>query len=339
MKVKAKPGGDVPPGPTSLRLGGVRTSLARPEMGALLMLVGFGAIFSLLSDHFLTVRNLSVVVQPIPELALIALGVTILMIAGEFDLSVGSVFVLVPMITVILILQGVSVALAIVVGLVAGVAVGFVNALITLRLNIPSFIATLGTLFMVRSLAVVLAGNYAPNFPRDIATTWLTGRLGDTTFRASLIYLFVIAVLLSLLLRHTNLGRWIFATGGNTQAARDMGINVFSVKAFCFMLCSLLAGVAGLIQVFRIQAIVPSMGQGFELQAIAATVIGGASLTGGIGSVVGAVVGSLLLAIIENFLILSRVDANWFRFAVGGLIVFAVVVNNFMRSRAARIRG
>ncbi len=117
-----------------------------------------------------------------------------------------------------------------------------------------------------------------------------------------------------------------------------MGIDTAFVKTTCFVLCSVLAGFSGMIQTFRIKAIVPTMGTGFELTAIAAAVIGGTALTGGIGSVTGAIIGALLLAFIENIIILTRIDANWFRFAVGAMIVVAVTVNKLMRDAAARRR-
>ncbi len=144
--------------------------------------------------------------------------------------------------------------------------------------------------------------------------------------------------MIAIWLRRTDFGSWIFATGGNVQAARDMGIHVNLVKTVCFCLCSFLAGLAGIILAFRIRAIVPSMGTGFELQAIAAAVIGGAALTGGIGSVIGAIIGALLIAFIENIIILSRIDANWFKFAVGAMIVISVALNTWTRRTAEHLK-
>jgi ribose/xylose/arabinose/galactoside ABC-type transport system permease subunit len=314
----------------------LKNLMMRPEVSALAMLLVMTAVFAFASDHFLTLNNFMIVLQPMPEVALLAIGVTVLMIAGEFDLSVGSVFALSPMVMVMALAEGVPVSLAIAAGLFAALLVGLVNAGITLKIGLPSFIATLGALFMVRSLAIVVSGGFPPPFPRDMDTSWLVGRID--LLRASIFYLLGIAVIITVWLRRTDFGSWLFATGGNTQAARDMGINTALVKTVCFCICSVLAGFAGIILAFRIKAIVPSMGTGFELQAIAAAVIGGAALTGGIGSVVGAIIGALLIAFIENIIILSRIDANWFKFAVGAMIVVSVALNTWTRRTAERLK-
>lgn len=309
---------------------------SRPEASAFVMLIVMMIIFSLISPAFLTYNNFLIVLQPIPELALVAIGVTILMISGEFDLSVGSVFAFAPMVMVLVMDAGSPLVPAMVVGLVCAAAVGLVNATITLRLGLPSFIATLGMLFMARSLAIVLSGGFPPPFPRDMDLWWIVGKLD--LLRVSVFWLLGIAILLGIWLRKFDFGSWIFATGGNREAASEMGINTALVKTTCFVLCSTLAGFAGMIQTFRIKAIVPTMGTGFELTAIAAAVIGGAALSGGIGSVTGAVIGALLIAFIENIIILSRIDANWFRFAVGAMIVVAVTVNKLSRDATSRFK-
>ena len=319
----------------------IRNLMARPEMAALLIFVVLFIAFGFINDRFFATGNMTVYLQPIPELAIVAMGITILIIAGEFDLSVGSVFGLSPMVTVLLMQAGWPVAGAISVGLVLAALIGLANGLITLRLKIPSFIATLGMLFMARSLAIVLAGGFPPVFPRELDVSWLVGRLdlGLVAPRVSLLYMIAIALVLGFVLRRMDFGHWIYATGGHPQAARDMGIKTERVKIVCFMLCATLAGFAGIIQSFRVKVIVPNLGTGLEMQAIAAAVIGGVALTGGVGSILGAMVGTLLIAMIENILILSGVNANWFMFAVGAMIVVAVVLNTQTRLKAEGMKG
>jgi simple sugar transport system permease protein len=315
-----------------------RGLLARPEIAALAIFVLLCLGFSLVSSRFMTTGNVTVYLQPIPELAIVAVGVTMLMIAGEFDLSVGSVFGLAPMVTVLLMTTGgVAMPLAVIAGLLVAMAIGLVNGWITLSLQIPSFIATLGMMFMARSLSIVLAGGFPPVFPREAPVEWLVGRIEILGLlpRASVLYMIGIAVVVGFILRRTDFGHWVYATGGQPQAARDMGINTRRVKIACFMVCSTLAGFAGIIQSFRIKIIVPNLGVGMEMQAIAASVIGGAALAGGIGSAGGAIVGAFLIALIENILIVSGVNANWFMFAVGAMIVIAVVLNTHTRLRSA----
>ena len=318
-----------------------RGLMARPEIAALAIYIVLFVLFSLLNARFFTTGNMTVYLQPVPEIAIVAIGMTILIIAGEFDLSVGSVFGLSPMLTVPLMQYGWPMGVAILAGLLVAALIGVANGLITLRLKIPSFIATLGMLFMARSLAIVLAGGFPPNFPREADVSWLVGRLdlGLVTPRASLLYMIAIALVLGFVLRRMDFGHWVYATGGHPQAARDMGIKTDRVKMACFVICATLAGFAGIIQSFRVKVMVPNLGTGLEMQAIAAAVIGGVALSGGVGSILGAVIGTLLIAVIENILILSGVNANWFMFAVGAMIVIAVVLNTQTRLKAERMKG
>ena len=136
----------------------------------------------------------------------------------------------------------------------------------------------------------------------------------------------------------TNFGNWVKATGGFHAAAASMGIPVNKVKIASFMLCSVLAGFAGMIQVLRLGSPLPSIGEGMELQAVAAAVIGGTALTGGIGTVFGGIIGAVLIRVIDNGLVLTRIDANWFKFAIGTLTILAVIANAWLRSMAKKIK-
>jgi simple sugar transport system permease protein len=311
--------------------------LSRPEIAALLMLLVVIAGFSAYAPQFASSGNMRVMLFALPELGIVALGVGILMIAGEFDLSVGSVFALVPMLIVIAMGKwGVPPGLAILLGLGLGVLVGYVNGWITLTFSIPSFVTTLGMLFMARSIATVLSGGFPPPFPANTPTWMFVADLG--LFRASMLWFVLFALILGVMLHYSNLGNWIFATGGQRQAADDMGVDTRRVKLLCFMLCSFLAGFAGMITTFRLKSALPALGEGLELQAIAAAVIGGTSLTGGIGSVTGFIVGTCLIRVIDNGLVMARIDANWFRFAIGALTIVAVILNTTVRQRARRMR-
>ena len=147
-----------------------------------------------------------------------------------------------------------------------------------------------------------------------------------------------IAVVMSLLLGRTNFGNWVRATGGFLPAAQAMGIPTKWVKITCFIICSLLAGFAGIIQVLRLGSPLPSLGIGYELQAVAAAVIGGTSLAGGIGSVIGGIIGATLIRVIDNGMVMSQINGNWFQFAVGALTIFAVVGNAWMRKRGRAMK-
>ncbi len=194
-------------------------------------------------------------------------------------------------------------------------------------------------LFIARSLTVVISGGFPPLLPADVPAWLFTSFVGPGNLvRMSFIWFALIALALAALLSLTNFGNWIKATGGQLDAASSMGIPVNATKIACFMLCSMLAGFAGLIQVLRLGSPLPSLGEGMELQAVAAAVIGGTALTGGIGTVLGAIIGAMLIRVIDNGLVLTRVDANWFKFAIGSFSIFAVVSNSWLRRTARRIK-
>lgn len=314
--------------------------MERPELAGLALLVLLTVFFQLKSGGvFLNATNLQGMLGILPEMALVALGVTILMICGEFDLSVGSVFALTPMSIAVMLNGGIPFPVAFFLGLLLAAAIGFANGYITIRFSIPSFITTLGMLFVARSMTVVISGGFPPLLPTDIPAWLFSGFVGPgNVVRMSFVWFVVIACALAAMMSLTNFGNWIRATGGQLDAAVNMGIPVNATKIICFMLCSVLAGFAGLIQVMRLGSPLPSLGEGLELQAVAAAVIGGTALTGGIGTVLGAIIGATLIRVIDNGLVLTRVDANWFKFAIGMLLIFAVVSNSWLRRTARRIK-
>lgn len=314
--------------------------LEKPELAGIALLLILVGLFQWRSDGvFLSAENFRGVLGILPEVALVATGVTLLMICGEFDLSVGSVFALMPMTAAILMNDGVSFWPAVLLGLAVCAGIGLVNGIVTIRFGIPSFIATLGMLFMARSMTVVVSGGFPPLLPDDIPSWVFTQFIGPgQLFRMSFLWFIGLAAIVAALLSLTNFGNWVRATGGFLDAASSMGIPVLWVKMVCFVVCSMLAGFAGLVQVLRLGSPLPSIGIGLELQAVAAAVIGGAALTGGIGTIFGAVVGALLIRVIDNGLVLSQVDANWFQFAIGALTILAVVANAWLRRMGRRIR-
>ncbi|CCN36939.1 putative ABC-type branched-chain amino acid transport system, permease component [Vibrio nigripulchritudo SO65] len=319
----------------------IKLYMEKPELVGIVFLILLGVIFEIRSDGaFLNSENLRGILGLLPEMGLVAIGVTLLMISGEFDLSVGSTFAFAPMFMAVLLEQGWAFGLAFPLGLLMAMVIGLINGILTIRFDIPSFIATLGMLFVVRSLTIVISGGFPPLLPLGVLPKWLfTDYVGPYDFfRMSVLWFVAIAILVSVLLSRTNLGNWIRATGGFLPAAQSMGIPTAKVKIACFVLCSLLAGFAGCIQVMRLGAPLPSIGEGMELQAVAAAVIGGTALTGGIGTILGGIVGAILIRVIDNGLVLSRVDANWFKMAIGLLTIIAVVLNAWLRKRAKSMK-
>ena len=313
-----------------------KLALQKPELASTLLLVLLIVFFQILSGAvFLSIDNVRGVMGLLPETALVAVGVTLLMICGEFDLSVGSVFALMPMTMAVLVVAGVPFWLAILLGLALCAFIGFINGWITIKFDIPSFITTLGMMFMARSMTVVVSGGFPPRIKPGQVPSWIfTGFVDDGgLIRASVLWFLAIAVLISLLLAKTNFGNWVRATGGFLPAAAAMGIPSGKVKIACFMICSVLAGFAGMIQSLRLNSFLPALGEGMELQAVAAAVIGGTSLMGGIGSIIGGLIGATLIRVIDNGMVMSQIDSNWFKFAIGALTIFAVVGNAWLRRR------
>jgi simple sugar transport system permease protein len=226
------------------------------------------------------------------------------------------------------------------VGLLVCAFIGFLNGWITIKFAIPSFITTLGMLFMARSLTVVISGGFPPRLNMaDIPEHLFVSYVGPgDLFRASFLWFVGISIIISLLLSKTNFGNWVRATGGYLPAAEALGIPANKVKIACFMICSVLAGLAGLIQVLRLGSPLPSIGEGLELQAVAAAVIGGTALAGGIGSIIGGIIGAVLIRVIDNGMVMSQVDSNWFKFAVGALTILAVVGNSWLRKRGRAMK-
>ena len=319
----------------------VKLALQKPELASAMLLLLLIVLFQIRSEGiFLSINNVRGVLGLLPETALVAVGVTLLMISGEFDLSVGSVFALMPMTMAVLVVAGWPFWAAVTVGLMLCALIGFLNGWLTIRFDIPSFITTLGMLFMARSLTVVISGGFPPRIKPGEVPGWIfVGFVDDGgLIRASVLWFIGIAILISLLLARTNFGNWVRATGGYPPAASAMGIPTGKVKIACFMICSVLAGFAGMIQSLRLNSFLPSIGEGMELQAVAAAVIGGTSLSGGVGSIIGGLIGAILIRVIDNGMVMSQIDGTWFKFAIGALTIFAVVGNAWLRRRGRAMK-
>jgi simple sugar transport system permease protein len=319
-------------------------------MGALLMLVALTIFFEVLprllegqSWAFMNENNLRNLLSVLPELGLLTIGVTLLLIVKEFDLSVGSLSAMTPVLAFEmmntgdrLLNFGLEAWMAITISLVIAACIGYINGWITIKFKIHSFVTTLGMLFVVRSLAVVVTNGFPPNTPSQaplsIAQNSILGLSQPLWIFAC------VAIMAAILLSKTTFGNWMYATGGDEQSTHCVGVSTERVKLITFMICSTLAGLSGLMVALRMATATPSSGDGAELEALAATVIGGASLQGGIGTIVGAIVGTTIIRSIDVGLIVGRVDSNWFKFAVGALLIIAVIFNTQIRQWARKIK-
>ncbi len=290
---------------------------------------------SLATDTFATERNIFNVTRNFAFVAIIALGMTAVIIVGGIDLSVGSVVVLSAMVTGMTMAAGWPIYVAIPLALAASLGVGLFNGFMVAYLKVPPFVVTLGVLSVARSLAMVLSDNkMVYEFGPDHATLLALGG-GSTLGVPHPVYILVVLALgTGYAFRWTRWGRHVFAIGGNEQAATMTGIPVKSVKISVYMFASLMAGITGVLEVGWLGGVTTNLGQSMELTVIAAAVIGGANLAGGIGTAFGAVVGAALIEVIRNSLILLGISTFWQGTFVGTFIIVAVLFDRLRVSRA-----
>ena len=308
----------------------LRKILAIPEAGIFVPLVLFTLVFFCVNPGFLGANSVAAMLRALTFVGIIAVGQTWLMVAGGIDLSVGSVAGLCAIVSSWLMkTQGWPMEAGLLAGLSVGLLAGLVNGLVTVRLGIPAFIATLGMLYVARGLNYLLCQGY-PIYPIPDALKQL-GRAEPL----GLSWAFVIFVLLAaagdFCLRRTVYGRMAYATGGNAEVARIAGINTQRVQISCYVLTGGMAALAGMLLMSQLNVGQPEIGVGWELDVIASVVIGGVSLFGGVGTVVGTFLGLLLMQVVRSGLVVSGVSTHWQTVAVGVIMVTAVGVDLLRR--------
>ena len=301
-----------------------------PEFGVILAFLILLTIFSIFSSKFLTLRNITGILTIVSELGIMAIGVAFLMIAGEFDLSVSSVYAFSGFLFVTLANKYNS-PLAFAITLVIAAFIGFCNGMITLRARIPSFIATLGMMLLLRGSLLAVTGGESVSYSSDtIIPTMLTRFIGFG-FRPSHIWFLTLTLIFSIILTNTRYGNWVFATGGKKEVARAMGVNVNKVKVTNFMLSAMMASLSGCIVISRFKLANASFGTGMELEAIASAVIGGTFLTGGYGTIIGVFFGALLMGMMRTGLVMIGAPAYWYQAFVGVILIIAATINLKLR--------
>jgi simple sugar transport system permease protein len=270
----------------------------------------------------------------------IAVGEVLLLVLAEIDLSVGQVFLFAPWVMYWAHNDGLPLVLAIVVALLAASLVGAINGLITVRLNVPSFVTTLATNFILYGIVLVYS-NDAEASPIPLSgQSGFASKLMGTWKWSEILWVAVITILLGGLLTRTRFGTRIIATGGNLVGAAEAGVPIRRVKVWCFVLCSFLAGLVGIVDAVKYGSLDPgNFGVDYILYAVGACVIGGTALTGGRGTVFGALIGAILIGILEDGLTLIGVSTNDFFIWVGVVIIFAMALNVQFDRLIARSRG
>lgn len=305
---------------------------------AILIVLIVGAAIVTPEHNFIRVANLKTLLSLGSEFGIVVLGVGVLMIAGEFDLSVGSVLAFCSLIFTLLIEIPINPFLAALITLACGSLIGSLHGLITVKAKIVSFIATLGAMMFWRGMTLILSGGTmrpAVLEAYPFFVNLFTGKLGDL-FPAQGIWFVLFAVILALILHQRRFGNWIYATGDNPLAARAMAINTDMVKIMCFVIVGLLCAFTGMIQTTRLSAFSSRVGTGWELRAVAAAVVGGTSLRGGRGSMVGIFFGALIIMVIENMVGLARLAYEWTYMALGLVTLGAVLLDLVIERQVQR---
>lgn len=344
-----------PPDERVRRVSAVGRLLTRPEFGALVALIVVWLFFAIVAadNNFVSWATTASILNRAAPLGILAVAVALLMISGEFDLSIGSVVGFAGMAIMLLVTSSSAggyawpLGPALLMALAITLAVGFLNGLMVITTRLPSFIITLGALFVFRGLATAI--------PRTLTNRTQLGGFDDVPgygflnalfgqkislfgarFDIAILWWVGIAALATFLLTRTRIGNWIFGAGGDDNASRNVGVPVSRLKIALFMTTAFAAFLVALIQVTQFTTADSLRGELQEFNAIIAAVVGGVLLTGGYGSVVGAALGALIFAMVQQGIIVTGVDGDWFKVFVGAILVVAVIFNNFVRQQAQK---
>ncbi len=326
--------------------------VARPELGAVAGALVVWIFFAVIAGDrgFLSLGGAATYLEVSAELGILAIAVALLMIGGEFDLSVGSMIGASGMLLTILSVQyGWSLWAALIAVLAFAVLAGLFNGYLVIRTGLPSFIVTLATLFIFRGATIGLTrlitgrtqiGGLSRVPGYDSAHTVFASEIsiGGAGFPISIVWWIGLAGIATWVLRRTAFGNWIYGAGGDAHAARSAGVPVARVKVTLFVLTAVAASLVGVIQTVAFTGADVLRGELREFFAIIVVVIGGTLLTGGYGSAIGAIFGALIFGMVRQGIVFSGVDADWFQVFLGGMLLLAVLINNWVRRRAMEVR-
>jgi simple sugar transport system permease protein len=328
--------------PIIRRLSSIRDALADfPEAVSLVTFILIFLYFSANAKDFLSAYALSNILTFASVYGIIVIGIAFALITGEFDLSVGSTMAVASYILVLGIKAGFPTLLCLIAALLVSLVMGWINGYIVVTSNLPSFIITLGSMMAYRGLARILGSGIMVTIPETNKPAifnilngnleWLNNLFKPAgNFRSSSFWFIGLIILVTLVLTRTSYGNWTFATGGNRMAALAQGVNVRRVRIINFMVSSGLAGFAGILLFAHRASTNPLMGNGLEMIAMAAAVIGGVRLNGGFGTIVGAAIGILLMTMMEQGLVLMGTPNEIFQAIVGVIIILSVIANTYL---------
>jgi len=309
----------------------IKGLLKKPEITVLIALIVLCVFLSIASPYFFTLRNILNVLRQSSLIAILALGEAMVIITGGIDLSLGSLVGLSACIGAWVACIGASPLIVLIVILGTGAFVGLLNGMLVTKVGLPPFIATLGMMSIVKGFALLIT----MGVPIHYEWTWLSffggGKVGPVPF--SVIIMIIMVLIINFFVKKTTNGRDIYAIGNNERAAKLSGIQVDKIKILVFTITGFLSGLCGLILMGQLSGSDAFYGNGYEMDVIAAAVIGGISMSGGEGNMLGVVVGAVLIALLKNGFVLLAVPGYWQTVAVGGVIIAAVSIDSLRRKR------
>ena len=301
------------------------------ELTLIVLIAAIVIVMANVNPYFFSFSNFRAVAVGMAPTAIIVIGMAILLASGGFDLSVGSVMALSSTVVAMLLLAGLPIPLAVICGLILGALVGVVNGVLVTGLGINPLIATLGTMSIARGIALVLTEGFSvSSLPSSFA--WI-GKADIGGFPVIVLLTIVLVIVFDLAVRHTRFFRQVYFIGANEKAAMLSGIHVTRVRIILYALTGVLAALAGVLLASRLMSGTPTAGSGIELQVLAAAVIGGASLRGGEGTILGAFLGVVFVALINNTMTMQAVSIYWQMIVIGGVLVSAVALDMLIRSK------
>jgi simple sugar transport system permease protein len=324
----------------------LRKILARPEIGALVAALAVMLFFSVYTSNFMTLSGAGVWLESASTFGIMAVAVALLMIGGEFDLSAGVMTGFTALIVGVLTSHyGLNIWVAVLISLVAALAVGALNGFLVMRTGLPSFIVTLGTFFVLAGIdlavtklitgQVAIQGMTQVPFYDSVQPLFGSSiQIGGGTFYVSVLWWFAATILATWVLLRTRAGNWIFAVGGQLNSSRQVGVPVLKTKVGLFMTTAGAAWLVGMISLFRTSTVQANTGVGQEFIYIICAVVGGCLLTGGYGSAIGAALGALIYGMVFQGITFAQWDTNWLRTFLGAMLLLAVFLNHFVRTRA-----
>ncbi|MED4956407.1 ABC transporter permease [Paenibacillus macerans] len=303
------------------------TSMLRGNIGIIFVLLVLCVILSIVSPVFLTTENLITVLRQVSNNVFLALGMTLVMILGGIDLSVGAIVAVSGTLTVgFMVNNGIPMPVAILLGILIGTLLGFFNGVIITQFKLPAFIVTLATMNIAQGIAYIYSGGRSARITNDAYTQLGTGKLFGF-LPLPVLYMAILTVIFIVLLNKTKFGTNIFAIGGNREAARLSGVRIKKVEIAVYTLAGLLSALAGIVLSARMYSGQPSVGQGYEMDAIAACVLGGVSMAGGRGRISGTIFGVMIIGVVSNGLNLMGVSSFWQLLVKGLIILIAVLID------------